>query len=67
MLAQFIAQLHVLLASRIPGKSSFTQQIKNENGEVLLHALGARFGVDEHLENGENVAAVIDHAGEDVA
>ena len=33
----------------------------------LLHALGAGFGVDERLENRENVPAVIDHAGEDVA
>jgi hypothetical protein len=31
-----------------------------------LHALGARFGVNERFENGENVAAVIDHPGEDV-
>jgi hypothetical protein len=34
---------------------------------ILLHALGARFGVDEGLENGQDVAAVIDHTGEDVA
>ena len=38
-----------------------------ESSGFLLHALGARFGVDQGLENGENVAAVIDHAGEDVA
>ena len=34
---------------------------------ILLHALGARFGVNQRLENGQNVAAVIDHAREDIA
>ena len=38
-----------------------------ECGGILLHALGARFSVDERFENGEYVAAVINHAGEDVA
>ena len=33
----------------------------------LLHALGARFGVDQSLEEGEDVAAVFDHARENVA
>jgi len=33
---------------------------------LLLHALGAGFGVDQGFKNGEHVAAVIDHAREDI-
>ena len=33
----------------------------------LLHALGSRFGVDQSLEDGEDVASVFDHARENVA
>jgi len=35
--------------------------------DVLLHALGARFGIDENIENGQNVTAKIEHAREDVS
>jgi hypothetical protein len=35
--------------------------------KVLLHALGARLGVDQSFEDGEDVAAVFDHAREEVA
>jgi hypothetical protein len=35
-------------------------------GCSLLHALGARFGVDQGFKDGENVATVIDHAREDI-
>ena len=38
-----------------------------ECGEILLHALGARFGVDQSFEDGEHVPAVFHHAGEDIA
>jgi len=38
----------------------------NESG-VLLHALGARFGVNQSLKNSQNMTPVIDHAAEEVA
>jgi len=38
-----------------------------ESIEILLHALGARLGVNQSLKNGQNMTAVIDHAAEKIA
>jgi hypothetical protein len=38
-----------------------------EGRSRLLNALGARFGIHEDIKNGEDVAAVIEHARENVA
>ncbi len=40
---------------------------RNRKGSLLLlHALGARFGVDQGFEERQDVAAVFDHAGKDI-
>ncbi len=40
---------------------------RNRKGSLLLlHALGARFGVDQGFKEGEDMAAVFDHAGKDI-
>ena len=35
--------------------------------KILLHALGARFGIDKGLKYRQHVAAVIEHAGKNIA
>ena len=35
--------------------------------KILLHALGARFGIDEGLKYCQHVAAVIEHPGKNIA
>ena len=43
------------------------KKLSCSGAEALLHALGARFGVDQGFEEREDVAAVFDHAGKDIA
>src|SRR5712692_1083225 len=41
-------------------------ETKPKGDAGLLHALRAGFGIDQGFENGEYVAAVFDHAAEDI-